>query len=114
MIVKNKLKTLETYELVLTDGYARLKVNAPHSKIWLDEKFAGSNSFVFNLKEGNYILKITRDKYYDGEIPARGELNGQDQEVLDKLAKAPGVIGEKIEKYRFKSELNPEHNDLLL
>jgi len=65
--LKNKLKPYETYELVVTDGFAFVKVTAPDTKIWIDDKFAGSNEYLFNLKEGKYILKATRDKYYDEE-----------------------------------------------
>ncbi len=66
--LKNKLKPYETYELVVIDEYASLKVTASDSKIWLDDKFAGTNEYVFNnLKEGRYILKATKDKYYEEE-----------------------------------------------
>lgn len=66
--LKNKLVELETYELIITNEYGIIRVNAPQAQIWLDNKPAGRNNYIFNkLKEDKYIIKATRDKYYDEE-----------------------------------------------
>ena len=65
--LKNKLLSLETYELTITDGFANLTVNAPKAQIWLDNKPVAQNKYVFVLKEGRYVLKATREKYYEEE-----------------------------------------------
>lgn len=62
--LRNKLNKLETYELTVTNEYGIIRVDAPDAKIWLDDKPAGNNYYVFNnLKEGKYIVKATREKY---------------------------------------------------
>lgn len=68
--LKNRLRENEVYELTITitNEYGIIRVNAPQAQIWLDNKPAGKNSFEFNkLKEDKYIVKATRDKYYDEE-----------------------------------------------
>ncbi len=63
----NKLKEAEVYELTITNEFGIIRVNAPNAQIWFDNKPVGKNSFVFNKKEGNYIVKATREKYYNEE-----------------------------------------------
>jgi hypothetical protein len=65
--IKDKLKELETYELVLTDEYGYIKVTAPNAQIWLDEIPVAKDGYEFRLKEGRYTLKATREKYYEQE-----------------------------------------------
>jgi hypothetical protein len=62
--LKNKLSSLETYELVVTDGYGFIEVNAPNSSIYIDEKYAGRDRYSFKLKDGNYSIKVTQEKHY--------------------------------------------------
>jgi hypothetical protein len=61
--LKDELKELETYELVVTDEFGTIEVVAPDAQIWLDDKAVAKNEFTFRLKEGRYTLKATRDKY---------------------------------------------------
>jgi hypothetical protein len=61
--LKNELKELETYELVVTDEFGTIEVEAPDAQIWLDDKAVAKNEYTFRLKEGRYTIKATRDKY---------------------------------------------------
>ena len=45
-------------------------------------------------------------KYFDGEVPPRGELSQQDREQLQMMAKLPGKVADRIEEFQFKSALN--------
>ncbi len=65
--LKNKLKELETYELIVTDEFGSVHVKAPEAQIWLDDKAVAKNEYTFRLKEGRYIIKATRHKYYSQE-----------------------------------------------
>jgi molybdopterin-guanine dinucleotide biosynthesis protein len=61
--LKDELKELETYELVVTDEFGTIEVEAPNAQIWLDDKAVAKNEYTFRLKEGRYTIKATRDKY---------------------------------------------------
>lgn len=52
----------------------------------------------------NRIIVLTR-KYFDGKLPAPGELRQEDQQMVNELKEFPNKIGEAIEKYRFKEGL---------
>lgn len=65
--LKDKLVSLETYELIITDEFGYIDVNAPDAQIWLDNKPVAKDTFSFILKEGKYVLKATREKYYEQE-----------------------------------------------
>jgi len=65
--LKDKVKELETYELVVSDEFGSIHVKAPDAQIWLDDKAVAKNEYTFRLKEGRYIVKATRDKYYPQE-----------------------------------------------
>lgn len=65
--LKDKIKELETYELVVTDEFGSIQVKAPDAQIWLDDKAVAKDEYTFRLKEGRYIIKATRDKYYPQE-----------------------------------------------
>ncbi|NQY09635.1 MAG: methionine--tRNA ligase [Flavobacteriales bacterium] len=86
-----------------------LCANAPEAKdndfTWKDFQAKNNNELVAVL--GNFLNRavVLTHKYYEGKIPERGELNDQDQAVLDQLANFPGIIGGKIEKYKFKEAL---------
>ncbi|MCH7534370.1 MAG: methionine--tRNA ligase [Bacteroidetes bacterium] len=86
-----------------------LCANAPEAKdndfTWKDFQAKNNNELVAVL--GNFLNRavVLTHKYYEGKVPERGKLMGDDQAVLDELAKYPGIIGGKIEKYRFKEAL---------
>ena len=63
--LKGMIKSLETYEMILSDGYGNINIIAPHSKIWIDDKLVGNDSCSFSFKEGQYIIKVTRHNYYE-------------------------------------------------
>ena len=65
--LKDKLMQLETYELVISDEFGTIFVNAPSAQIWLDNKLLANDHFTFTLKEGKYIIKVTRENYYEEE-----------------------------------------------
>ena len=65
--LKGKLQQLETYELIITDEFGDIKINATKAEIWLDNKLAGRDSIILTLKEGRYVLRATREKYYEEE-----------------------------------------------
>lgn len=63
--LKNKLIGLETYELIITNEYGRITVNAPDAQIWLDNKSIAKNYYLGKLKKGKYNFRATRDNYYE-------------------------------------------------
>lgn len=65
--LKNKLVPLETYELVVTDGYGQIIAKSEKSEFFLDGKKIGYDSICINIKEGQYILKATKEKFYSEE-----------------------------------------------
>ena len=56
---------------------------------------------------GNFMNRafVLTKKYYDGEIPAAGELSSEDQAALDNIKKAAERTGEFITKYRLRDAL---------
>ena len=65
--LNKKLKELETYELILSDDYGILSVEANDAFIWLDNNQIGKNIVNLKLKKGKYIIKATRENYYKEE-----------------------------------------------
>ncbi|SIN67214.1 methionine--tRNA ligase [Algoriphagus halophilus] len=86
-----------------------LTANAPETKdndfTWKD--FQGRNNSELVAIYGNFVNRavVLTKKYFDGAIPARGELTGYDQEVLAELAGFPEKIASSIERYRFREAL---------
>lgn len=62
---KDKLKELETYELIITDEFGFLKVEALGSTIWLNNNQVGKNNYKTRLKKGDYVLKATKRNHED-------------------------------------------------
>ncbi len=56
---------------------------------------------------GNFVNRnmTFAGKYFDGRVPARGELAEQDRDQLDSIASLPERVGALIEEYRFKDAL---------
>jgi methionyl-tRNA synthetase len=56
---------------------------------------------------GNFVHRnmTFAGRYFEGRVPARGELTGQDREQLDRIAALPGRVSALIEEYRFKDAL---------
>jgi methionyl-tRNA synthetase len=77
---------------------------------WKDFQARNNNELVAIL--GNFINRalVLTHKYYDGIVPATGELNDYDREVLEKLQQFPGVIANHIETFRFREALTEVMN----
>lgn len=87
-----------------------LTANAPETKdndfTWKD--FQGRNNSELVAVYGNFVNRavVLTQKFYQGEIPARGELTGYDKEVLTALEEFPEKIAASIERYRFREALS--------
>ena len=83
-----------------------LTANAPETKdndfTWKDFQARNNNELVAIF--GNFINRVSvlTQKYYDGSVPARKDLSKEDVETLDKMKAFPSVIGESIERFRFR------------
>ena len=86
-----------------------LTANAPETKdndfSWKD--FQARNNSELVAIYGNFVNRavVLTHKYYQGEIPQRGELTGYDEEVLQALSEFPEKIEASIERYRFREAL---------
>ena len=83
-----------------------LTANAPETKdndfTWADFQARNNNELVAIF--GNFINRVTvlTHKYYKGETPTPNTLLAEDQLVLDQLKAYPKVIGDSLERYRFR------------
>ena len=83
-----------------------LTANAPETKdndfTWADFQARNNNELVAIF--GNFINLVTvlTHKYYDGAVPTPNGFLEEDQLVLDQLKAYPKVIGDSIERYRFR------------
>ena len=91
-----------------------LCANAPETKdndfTWKDYQARNNNELVAVL--GNFVNRalVLTQKYYDGIVPACGELNDYDRETLAELAKVKGALEQNIESYRFREALKEAMN----
>ena len=44
-------------------------------------------------------------KYFDGEVPVRGEMTDQDRELLNLMSELPNEVGDQIEDFEFKAAM---------
>jgi methionyl-tRNA synthetase len=86
-----------------------LCANAPESKdndfTWKDFQARNNNELVAIL--GNFVNRavVLTHKYFEGRVPARGEMYTIDKEVLDALGQVPKNIGDALSRYRFREAL---------
>ena len=86
-----------------------LCANAPETKdndfTWKDFQARNNNELVATL--GNFVNRaaVLTQKFFDGKVPARGELTETEEEVFRQLAEFPARVGELIENYRFRDAL---------
>jgi methionyl-tRNA synthetase len=86
-----------------------LCANAPETKdndfTWKDFQARNNNELVATL--GNFVNRaaVLTHKFFEGKVPASGELTTQDQETLSQVFAFPAKIGELIENYRFRDAL---------
>lgn len=87
-----------------------LAANMPETKdndfTWKDYQARNNNELLAIL--GNFINRavVLTQKYYNGEVPARGELQDYDKEVLGVLEGMPMVIATYLDRYRFRDALS--------
>ena len=91
-----------------------LCANAPETKdndfTWKDFQNRNNNELVAVL--GNFVnraLVLTR-KYYDGRVPACGELTDFDRDTLAELSQIKASLESSIESYRFSEALKEAMN----
>jgi methionyl-tRNA synthetase len=83
-----------------------LTANAPETKdndfTWKDFQTRNNSELVAIF--GNFINRVSvlTQKYYEGIVPARKNLTKEDEETLEKMKAFPAIIGNSIERYRFR------------
>lgn len=83
-----------------------LCATAPETKdndfTWSD--FQTRNNSELNGVLGNFInrVMVLSNKYWEGVLPAQGELNEDDLDTLQQMKAIPEKIAHSIEKYRFR------------
>ncbi len=86
-----------------------LTANAPESKdndfTWKEFQARNNNELVAIY--GNFINRVVvlTHKYYDGKVPSPGELNNEDQIVLDSVVNFQKKISDKIESFKFRESI---------
>lgn len=86
-----------------------LTANAPETKdnnfTWKDFQARNNNELVANL--GNFVNRVIvlTNKYYDGVVPQTTNLSQRDQDVLDQINSYPKIIGDSLDRYRFREAL---------
>ncbi|MBR2931526.1 MAG: methionine--tRNA ligase [Rikenellaceae bacterium] len=91
-----------------------LCANAPETKdndfTWKDFQARNNNELVAIL--GNFVNRalVLTQKYYEGVVPAAGELTDYDRETLAEMPKIRKALEENIEGYRFREALKEAMN----
>ncbi len=86
-----------------------LCANAPETKdndfTWRDFQARANNELVAVL--GNFVNRslVLTTKYYEGRVPAVGELTDYDRETLAELASLRTAVEDNIENFRFREAL---------
>ncbi len=86
-----------------------LCANAPETKdndfTWKDFQTRNNNELVAVL--GNFVNRalVLTDKYFEGKVPAAGELTDYDRDTLSELPAIKKSLEENIENYRFREAL---------
>lgn len=91
-----------------------LAANAPETKdndfTWKEFQARNNNELVAVL--GNFVNRalVLTEKYFDGKVPAAGELTEYDKETLAELPKIRESLENNIEHYRFREALKDAMN----
>ena len=91
-----------------------LTANAPETKdndfTWKEFQARNNNELVAVL--GNFVNRalVLTGKYFDGTVPASGELTAYDRETLDELPRIRESLENNIEHYRFREALKNAMN----
>ena len=91
-----------------------LTANAPETK---DNDFTCADFQTRNNSElvailGNFVNRavVLTHKYFNGLIPAAGELEGIDRDVFDELTRIKGALTDSIETFHFREGLREAMN----
>jgi methionyl-tRNA synthetase len=82
---------------------------APETKdadfTWADFQAKNNNELLAIF--GNFVNRtvVLIHKYYEGIIPPAGDYTEEEKELIAKIAEFPNIIGDSIEKYRFREAL---------
>lgn len=91
-----------------------LTANAPETKdndfTWADFQTRNNSELVAIL--GNFVNRavVLTHKYFDGLVPAAGELEGIDRDVFDELGRIRGALTESIENFHLREGLREAMN----
>ncbi len=91
-----------------------LCANAPETKdndfTWKDYQARNNNELVAVL--GNFVNRalVLTKKYYDGVVPACGQLTDYDRETIAELSQIKSSLEANIESYRFREALKDAMN----
>ena len=91
-----------------------LTANAPETKdndfTWADFQTRNNSELVAIL--GNFVNRavVLTHKYFNGLIPAAGELEGIDRDVFDELTRIKGALTDSIETFHFREGLREAMN----
>ncbi len=83
-----------------------LTANAPETKdndfTWKDFQARNNNELVAIF--GNFINRalVLTQKYYDGKVPALGELTDYDKQTLDEFANVKADVEKLLDNFRFR------------
>ncbi len=91
-----------------------LCATAPETKdndfTWKDYQARNNNELVAVL--GNFVNRalVLTKKYYEGEVPACGELTDYDRDTITELSSIKASLESNIENYRFREALKDAMN----
>lgn len=91
-----------------------LTANAPETKdndfTWKDYQARNNNELVAVF--GNFVNRalVLTAKYFEGRVPARGELTDFDKETLDELGKVRTAIEKELDAFHFREALKEAMN----
>lgn len=91
-----------------------LTANAPETKdndfTWRDFQARNNNELVAIY--GNFVNRalVLTHKYFDGKLPARGELNEYDRETIEHFRRIKSVLESNLENFHFREALKEAMN----
>ena len=91
-----------------------LTANAPETKdndfTWRDFQARNNNELVAIL--GNFVNRsiVLTHKYFDGKVPAQGELTEYDRQTIDEFKNVKETLGNDIEHFHFRDALKDAMN----
>ena len=91
-----------------------LTANAPETKdndfTWRDFQARNNSELVAIL--GNFVNRsiVLTHKYFDGKVPAQGELTDYDRQTIDEFKNVKETLGNDIEHFHFRDALRDAMN----